>query len=157
MNFWRIEIQGEPVAKQRARVVRNRHTGRMMAYTPKKTASWERRAAIEAKRNLPRWPATRRPVKITIVARMPIPGSWPAWKREAAAQGQIEPTGKPDIDNIVKAVKDAMNGIVWDDDSQVVSIKAEKTYSTEPAVILEVSEASGMPARVARKADMQQA
>ncbi len=59
-------------------------------------------------------------------------------KREA-------PTGKRegDIDNLIKAVLDAMNEIVWEDDSQVIEITSSKTYtsdhSPETGVALSVS------------------
>ena len=49
------------------------------------------------------------------------------------------PIGKPDIDNMLKALYDACNGIVWRDDSQIVQVTAEKAYaSTRPHLTLEV-------------------
>jgi Holliday junction resolvase RusA-like endonuclease len=44
---------------------------------------------------------------------------------------RLFPTVKPDIDNFSKAVMDAMNGIVWNDDSQVITLTAEKWYVTD--------------------------
>lgn len=38
------------------------------------------------------------------------------------------PTGRPDLSNLVKMVEDALTGVVWKDDDQVVSIRAHKTY-----------------------------
>ncbi len=40
-------------------------------------------------------------------------------------------TKRPDLDNLVKSVKDALNGIIWKDDSQVVKLKAEKKFGPE--------------------------
>lgn len=49
-----------------------------------------------------------------------------------------DPTTKPDLDNLVKSVKDAMNGLVWRDDSQVIRIEAEKVYTdAHPGVAVE--------------------
>ena len=38
-----------------------------------------------------------------------------------------------DIDNLVKTVMDALNGVVWKDDDQVIELKAKKHYTTEHA------------------------
>ena len=38
-------------------------------------------------------------------------------------------TKKPDIDNIAKAVLDALNGVVWNDDNSVVSLTVDKFYN----------------------------
>ena len=51
--------------------------------------------------------------------------------------GQIKPTTKPDLDNIVKAL-DGMNGIVVVDDSQIVKLTATKQYSEIPQLIVSV-------------------
>lgn len=45
---------------------------------------------------------------------------------------------KPDLDNLTKIVKDAMNGIVWKDDAQVYSIEATKHYSDTPGCFVQV-------------------
>lgn len=37
-------------------------------------------------------------------------------------------TGKPDIDNLAKAVKDALKGIIYCDDCQIVETHLKKTY-----------------------------
>lgn len=50
-----------------------------------------------------------------------------------------KPLGKPDVDNMVKAVKDSLTGIVWHDDCQVVKVIAEKHYAdTQPHITLEI-------------------
>jgi len=46
----------------------------------------------------------------------------------------VDHTKKPDLDNLLKAVKDAMTGIVWRDDSQVVSLIARKDYGPTPGI-----------------------
>lgn len=45
---------------------------------------------------------------------------------------------KPDLDNLVKALKDALTGIVWKDDAQIVSLCARKTYGDRPAIYVKV-------------------
>ena len=50
------------------------------------------------------------------------------------ADGKIRPTKKPDADNIMKAVADALNGIAYKDDSQIVNVTIAKWYSDTPRV-----------------------
>ena len=59
---------------------------------------------------------------------MPIPASWSKKKAEAAKKDAIRPTTKPDLDNILKMM-DALNGVAWKDDAQVVSVLIQKYYS----------------------------
>ena len=65
--------------------------------------------------------------------------SWSRRDQEAALAGGIRPTSKPDWDNHAK-VTDALNGIVWHDDSQVVDGRSIKVYSDSPALRIEVRE-----------------
>lgn len=122
-----FHVPGKPQGKGRARsfTMANGKTGH---YTPEKTRSYEgmiRTLGMQAMHNaLP----TEQPVALTLTIVMPIPSSWPTWKRELAEAGQVLPTTKPDADNCEKAVKDALNGVCWRDDAQVVS--CEKTSST---------------------------
>lgn len=52
--------------------------------------------------------------------------------------GEILPQKKPDIDNVVKIIMDALNGAAYKDDKQVVSVFASKFYDDDPKVIVEV-------------------
>ena len=56
------------------------------------------------------------------------PKSWPKQKREKAIQRKKYPTARPDLDNLWKAVADALNGIAYNDDSQIVVITCRKVY-----------------------------
>ena len=58
----------------------------------------------------------------------------------AAQNYQIMPTKRPDVDNVIKCVADGLNGIAWRDDSQIVSVLANKFYSTRPRVEIEITE-----------------
>lgn len=75
---------------------------------------------------------------VKVIFHMPMPKSW-SDKKKMAMIGHYH-TSKPDIDNLVKGLFDAANGIVWKDDSQVVEVKAEKGYRNEPGIWLEVIE-----------------
>lgn len=73
-------------------------------------------------------------LSVRIEAGMPIPASWSQKKRHAALSGDLAPTGKPDFDNIAKAVGDSLNKIVWHDDSQIIVCAFRKFYSAEPGL-----------------------
>lgn len=66
--------------------------------------------------------------------------SWTKKQREEAKQGKLRPVKRPDIDNYIKSVLDGANGILWEDDSQIVSLLASKHYAETPQVKIGVKE-----------------
>ncbi len=119
-----IVVAGKPVALERAR-----HTKTGHIYTPAKTKNWKYETGLLANRAMkPRAPYAGC-VELTVKAYFLIPKSWPQWKYDAAIFNKIRPSSKPDLDNIVKIVKDALNGIVWVDDAQVVRLIAGKYFA----------------------------
>ena len=51
---------------------------------------------------------------------------------------EILPTSKPDVDNVIKGIFDAMNEIVWKDDKQAVDVSIRKRYSETARATVEV-------------------
>lgn len=134
-----------PVAWQRAGISRGHH------YTQRETRAWEEAVAMHGKVAMRgRTPFTG-PVELLVVFHLPIPSSWAAWKREAAIRGQVVPTTKPDFDNLAKGVSDALNGIAWDDDAQVVDAFTRKRYDALPCVIVHATPMDLLPAQVSRR------
>lgn len=129
-------VSGHPQGKGRARAfVRAGHVGH---YTPEKTRSYEsmiRGAAIDAMAGRPPFDV---PVAVRVDAIFDVPASWSKKKREAALAWTIKPGKKPDIDNVVKAVVDACNGVVFKDDALIVQGSYSKAYGIAPGVIVEV-------------------
>ena len=66
-----------------------------------------------------------------------MPKSWSGKRKDAALHGFERPTVAPDWDNIGKCL-DALNGIVWQDDKQIVSATVEKVYGQLPRIEIEV-------------------
>src|SRR5690606_4329523 len=91
----------------------------LIHHTPEKTRTYEGMIRTQAIMVMGARKPIEGPVAIDLWAVYPIPKSWPRRKRELALLGKILPTVKPDLDNIEKAVKDALNGVVWTDDAQV--------------------------------------
>lgn len=148
-----IHVPGEPVAKGRARVTMRG------TYTPKRTRDWEKRAALAAKAAMQGRPPLTGPVSLSVTAAFSIPVSWPKWKRDLACWGRLRHTIKPDSDNLAKIVQDALNGIVWADDAQVVDLVIRKDYEApwagvSPGVSIRVAPVTGQCCKVARQADV---
>ncbi len=125
-------VPGEPVAKGRARATK---TGRM--YTPQKTVHYESTVALFASQAM----AARKellagPLCLEIVATFAWPLSWSAKKRERVRYK----ASKPDLDNLTKAVADAMNGVVYVDDAAVVRLAVTKVYGDLPGMQVCVNE-----------------
>ena len=120
-----IEVSGQPNGKGRPRFTR---TGR--AYTPEKTRQYEARIKAAAWSEMRKYnlEATERPVHVDVIAFMDIPKSWSKKKRLEAEYGAITPMSGYDLDNIVKAALDGIQGAIFVDDKQVSSIKARKTF-----------------------------
>lgn len=53
-------------------------------------------------------------------------------KRALIASGELRPTKKPDLDNLIKGIKDGMSKIIWHDDAQIVEMTVRKYYSEQP-------------------------
>lgn len=130
-----ITVPGEPVAKGRPRMTR---AG--FAYTPKKTVNYETQIQERFATEYPDHKPVDGQLKILVWAYFTIPASWSKKKQQAALDGSIRPTKKPDIDNIIKTM-DALNGIAWRDDSQVVHVTASKYYSDRPRLEIQIQEA----------------
>lgn len=121
-------VPGVPVGKGRPRI--STFGGKVRAYTPEKTATYESIVATFAYEAMRGQPLIEGPVGMVVTATFPIPASW-AKKRQELAHWH---TSRPDGDNIIKAASDALNGIVWRDDSQVARCSFTKVYGATPGL-----------------------
>ena len=71
------------------------------------------------------------PCSLTAVFYMPIPKMS---RRKTLEHENCPHHKKPDLDNLIKALKDSMTGIVFKDDSQVFCVNAKKVYSNNPRI-----------------------
>jgi Holliday junction resolvase RusA-like endonuclease len=133
----RFTVPGQPQGKGRPRIGRVGNHARM--FTPAKTVAYEQSVSSAAHAALSGTPLISGPVSVTMLVECAVPMSWPKKKRNQAIAGQIAPTTKPDIDNVVKAVLDGCNGALWRDDVQVVDLRrVRKRYSLTPGVTVDV-------------------
>lgn len=135
VNF---SIEGQPVGKQRPRF--RRFGNFVQTYTDAKTKSYETLVKEAATKAMGSSPPLEGPVKLDLIIRLPVPKSYPKKRSEACLNGSEWPTKKPDWDNVAKSVADAMNDIVFLDDTQIVIARVVKTYSAEAGVDVQVSE-----------------
>lgn len=125
-------VPGDPVAKGRARAfIRNGHVAH---YTPSNTVAYENTVRTMARQAMAGRDPLAGPVALVVRAAMRIPGSWSRKRQQAAGLGTVVPTSRPDLDNLVKAIKDGCNGVVWRDDAQVIELLATKRYGHTPCV-----------------------
>ena len=69
---------------------------------------------------------------------LPVPKSWPLRRQDAALDGKELPAKRPDLDNYVKMIADALNGVVYVDDAQIVTLWAWKRYANPAHVWVKV-------------------
>ena len=134
-------VPGEPVGKGRPRFCR---VGKgVRTYTPPKTAEYEARvrAAFEAAHGGFRLPEGV-PLRLSVMAVFSVPKSTSKRRAREMIDGKVPHTKKPDADNVLKAVADALAGVAFADDAAIVEMHIEKRYGSDPltAVALSVVE-----------------
>jgi Holliday junction resolvase RusA-like endonuclease len=134
-------IPGSPQGKQRARVFLVH--GRMIATTPKKTRTYEAVIRDLFCIQYPDFVPLQEALAVSVRAFHPIPKSMSKKDRARIESGEMKPTTRPDADNCLKAVLDALEGVAYRNDSQVVSLRAEKFYSEQPRMEIEIRETGG--------------
>lgn len=132
-----LDIPGTPMGKERPR--HNRYTN--ATYTPEKTRNREEEIALYYRkyyggRKFPK----ESYLELTVRAIMPIPKSATKKVKEKMSSFVIKPTVKPDCDNILKLVADALNGIAYDDDKQIVRMTVTKVYGETPHTEIYINE-----------------
>ena len=117
-------IPGRPVGKGRPRFTRQGH-----CWTPDKTVAYERdiKMAYWSTYGHSKYGADKA-LAVDIVLYYPRAKSMAKHKRLMAQRGVLRPTVKPDVDNVIKAILDALNGVAFEDDRQIVQVECEKWY-----------------------------
>lgn len=132
-----VVVPGEPIAKGRPRFYGGR------AYTPQRTRQYEEKIQTAYRASYGDLDPLAGPVAVCVSAYFKIPSGWNKAKTADAERDNVLPTKKPDVDNVVKSALDGLNGIAWQDDSQVVRLVGNKYYSTEPRLEITVCQVVG--------------
>ena len=121
-----FSIPGKPQPKQRPRVTSHG------TYTPKETAEYEKLVWWSC-RSVYKGKPLATPLKMTVRVFVRLP------KKTVREKGDWH-TSRPDLDNVVKSIKDGLNGIAYLDDSQIVYLVATKQWASDDYVIVEIEE-----------------
>lgn len=137
----RFHVNGTPIAQPRPR-----RSNKGVVYTPSKNGikGWKKLIVLEALMNIKK--TIQGPVWLSLEFHLPRPKSHFGTGRNAdniRRTAQVSHTQTPDLDNLIKAVMDALTRArVWEDDSQVMELHCSKHWArkTDSGVIIRVSE-----------------
>lgn len=134
----RFTVPGPVVPKGRHRsVIRG---GRIATFTPSETVAYEKTVAWHALAAMGGRPTLAGALAVRIEVIVAIPRSATRARRAAMLGGEIRPTSRPDLDNLIKTLLDALNGIAFSDDAAVAELHAARWYGEEPCALVEVAE-----------------
>ena len=131
-----IVIHGKPIAKKRPRFARR---GKYVA-TINDQETEEGKFFLEARHKYDGNPL-QGALSLSVSFRMPRPKAHYGTGKNSSKLKLSAPrhhTKKPDLDNLVKFVKDCLNNLAWEDDCQVVRLEAEKVYDDTPKTIIQI-------------------
>jgi Holliday junction resolvase RusA-like endonuclease len=136
-----ITLAGAAQGKARHRTrVQATKDGRTFAqeYPDGRSVKYESQLRYAAQCEMNGRPPTIQPCRVIVDVYMQAPSS--GSKREIAARlrNDLRPLKKPDVDNFLKSVGDALNGVVWKDDSAIVEATVRKWWADDPRLVIEV-------------------
>ena len=131
-------VDANPVPKGRPKF--SKIGGFVRTYTPKKTSDYETIVRETAQQAMGQTEPLETPTAVYLYIRLSIPKSYPKKRLAACLKGLERPIKKPDIDNLAKSVLDGLNGIVYRDDGQIVSLHVTKVYASVAGVDVLVRE-----------------
>ena len=134
--IYEFEVPGKIVGKGRPRL--NSYTG--IVYTPTKTKDYETLVEQYFLIKYPRFKQLEGRIKVSIIAYFMIPKATKKSDINEMLENNISPTKKPDIDNIVKIILDAMNKFAFKDDTQITKLDIEKKYGIEEKIYIKIEE-----------------
>ena len=132
MSTYTAVVLGDPVAQGRPRF--SRQGGFVKAYDPAKSRDYKSYVRLIAAQNAPDSPVEGA-IEFSLRIYRAIPKGMPKYKREAAKEGRLRPITKPDVSNVLKGVEDALKGVWYKDDSQIVGYGVlGKWYDERPRI-----------------------
>lgn len=134
--IYTFTVYGKPIPKGRPRF--NRLTG--IAYTPRETHVYETEVQAYFLQKYRHMQPLDGALAVTIDAYFEPPKSTSKRVREQMLSGVIRYSKKPDADNIIKSICDALNGIAYVDDGQVVCVSCRKLYSDKARCEITIKE-----------------
>lgn len=134
--IYEFEVIGDIKGKARPRV----NTYTCQAYTPNSTKDYEELIKQYFKIKYPRYIPFENRVSVKVTAIFKIPKTTTKKDKILIEEGKLSPTKKPDIDNIVKIILDALNKMAFKDDNQITKLEIEKVYGEEEKILVKIEE-----------------
>ena len=132
-----FHVDGDPIPKGRPRFARRGHF--VQTYTDAKTLEYETHVAMKARQAIGASEPLKGALSVFLYLRYAIPTSYTKKRKEACLNG-LEYPKRSDIDNCYKSITDAMQGIVYLNDSQIVEAHIKKVYAEEGGADIMVQE-----------------
>ncbi len=133
----KFTVMGPPKGKGRPRF--QKISNYVKVNTPPDTVNYENLTKIEYEYQCDKYYfGDSEELGIKIVAYYPISKSTSKKKKEAMVNGEINPTKKPDCDNVLKIIADSLNQIAYKDDAQIIESTVVKRYAEVPRTEVEI-------------------
>ena len=130
--MFRLVIPGEPQGKQRPR------WSRVGTYTPAKTVNYENFIKQLFVEEYPNFIPIEHELNLDLMIYCSIPKSTSKKRQKMMMLGSIRPAKRPDVDNVIKSVFDALEKLAYKNDSQFIQVNAHKYYSDRPRLVIKV-------------------
>ena len=134
--IYEFEVPGKIIGKGRPRL--NSYTGQV--YTPTRTKDYENLIIQYFMLKYPRFKPFESRVSVEITANFEVQKNKKKSDKALMLENKINPLKKPDIDNIVKIILDAMNECAFKDDTQITKLAVEKKYAQEESIYVKIEE-----------------
>ncbi len=131
----KLTFEIEPVEQARPRATKTRKGIRL--YDPQKVSTYKKQLGMMCKFQYKDKPLDG-PLIVSLKFYRHVQSSASKKERKLRLSGAHRPIVKPDTDNYIKSTLDGLNGLLWEDDNQIVKIVAEKYYSDHSRVEIEV-------------------
>ncbi|SET95101.1 Holliday junction resolvase RusA (prophage-encoded endonuclease) [Salinibacillus kushneri] len=131
-------VLGDAQAQGRPRAGRTR-SGKVRMYDPQSSRTYKQYVKLVASQHAPK-KLILGPVSVSIKIYRQIPKCMSKKLRKLSLDEIYRPTKKPDCSNIAKGIEDALNGVIYKDDSQIVELQVSKYYSEKPRVEITIKE-----------------
>ena len=133
----KLVFEIEPVEQARPRATRMVRGIRL--YDPKKVSVYKKQLGMMCRFQYKQAPLAG-PLKVEMNFFRHVQSSVSKKERKLRLSGSHRPVVKPDTDNYIKSTLDGLNGLLWEDDNQIVDLIAHKYYSDNPRVEIEVTQ-----------------
>ncbi len=131
-----FEVLGKVKGKGRPRFAR--HGNFVKSYTDADTVNYENLVKLSFLNSGCEAFSEDKQLRAEIDIYISIPKAVSKKKRQEMMLGNIRPTKKPDIDNILKSLFDGLNKVAFNDDTQIVEVKARKYYGEQEKVVINI-------------------